>query len=65
MAIPPFDQPPEPHFELLADIAHRNGLPEISMGMSADFEIAIAYGATCIRVGSALFGARDPSALSG
>ncbi len=63
MAIPPFDKPPEPYFETLADIAHRNGVEEISMGMSADFETAIAYGATMIRVGSALFGARDPSAV--
>ncbi len=63
MAIPPFDQPPEPYFEALADIAHRNGVDEISMGMSADFETAIAYGATMIRVGSAIFGARDPSAV--
>ena len=63
MAIPPVDEPPEPHFEALADIAHRNGLDEISMGMSADFETAIAYGATMIRVGSAIFGARDPSGV--
>ncbi len=61
MAIPPFDEPPEPHFKALADIAYRNGLDEISMGMSADFESAIAHGATMIRVGSAIFGARDPS----
>ena len=63
MAIPPIDQPAEPHFEALADIAHRNGLKEISMGMSADFETAIAYGATMVRVGSAIFGARDPSGV--
>jgi len=61
MAIPPVDEPPEPHFQALADIAYRNGLAEISMGMSADFETAIAYGATMVRVGSAIFGARDPS----
>ena len=61
MAIPPVDETPEHHFEALADIAHRNGLDEISMGMSADFEMAIAYGATMVRVGSAIFGARDPS----
>ena len=65
MAIPPADEPPEAHFDLLADIAHRNGLEEISMGMSADYELAIARGATLVRVGSALFGARDPSALTG
>ncbi len=64
MAIPPADEPPVPHFDMLADIAHRNGLTGISMGMSADFETAIAYGATSVRVGSALFGARDPSAIT-
>jgi len=63
MAIPPVDQSPEPHFMALADIAHRNGLQEISMGMSADFEVAIAHGATMVRVGSAIFGARDPSGI--
>ena len=63
MAIPPADQPPEPHFAALADIGHRNGLSEISMGMSADFEVAIACGATMIRVGSAIFGAREPSGI--
>jgi len=63
MAIPPFSEPPELHFEALADIAHRNGLDEISMGMSADFETAIAYGATMIRVGSAIFGERNPGAV--
>lgn len=63
MAIPPADEAPEPHFDLLAQIAERNGVAEISMGMSADFEAAIAYGATSVRVGSALFGARDPSAV--
>ena len=63
MAIPPVDVPPEPYFEALADIAARNGLDEVSMGMSADFEVAIAYGATMIRVGSAIFGKRDPSGV--
>lgn len=63
MAIPPVDQPPEAHFAALAEIAHRNGVDEISMGMSADFESAIAHGATMIRVGSAIFGARDPSGV--
>lgn len=63
MAIPPVDDDPERHFRALADIAHRNGLDEISMGMSADFEAAIAHGATMIRVGSAIFGARDPAGL--
>ncbi len=65
MAIPPADEPPESHFDLLAQIAERNGMSAVSMGMSADFEAAIAYGATSVRVGSALFGARDPSAITG
>jgi len=63
MAIPPADEAPAPHFDLLAQIAERTGLSEISMGMSADFETAIEYGATSVRVGSAIFGARDPSAI--
>jgi len=58
MCIPPEDEPPAMHFALLAKIAHRNGLDRLSMGMSGDFEVAIAYGATSVRVGSALFGAR-------
>lgn len=58
MCIPPEDQPPAMHFALLAKIAKRNGLAGLSMGMSGDFEIAIAYGATSVRVGSAIFGAR-------
>ncbi len=58
MCIPPQDQPPALHFALLAKIAARNGLAKLSMGMSADFEIAIAHGATSVRVGSALFGER-------
>ena len=58
MCIPPHDQPPAMHFALLAKIAARNGLAKLSMGMSADFEIAIAHGATSVRVGSALFGER-------
>ena len=65
MAIPPIDEPPESHFAMLAEIAARNGLDEISMGMSADFESAIAHGATMIRVGSAIFGERDPSGALG
>lgn len=64
MAIPPVNDAPEPHFKTLADIAHRNGLDEISMGMSADFECAIAHGATMVRVGSAIFGPRDPSSVN-
>lgn len=59
MCIPPEDQDPVPHFRDLRAIAARNGLRGLSMGMSADFEQAIAEGATHIRVGSAIFGARD------
>jgi PLP dependent protein len=58
MCIPPADQPPSPHFALLAKMAARNGLGELSMGMSADFAEAIQLGATQVRVGSAIFGAR-------
>ncbi|HXQ53544.1 MAG TPA: YggS family pyridoxal phosphate-dependent enzyme [Stellaceae bacterium] len=58
MCIPPEGQDPAPHFKLLAEIAKRNGLPGLSMGMSADFEIAIGCGATLVRVGTAVFGAR-------
>lgn len=58
MCIPPADEPPGPHFALLARIAERNGLARLSMGMSDDFETAIRFGATSVRVGSAVFGAR-------
>jgi hypothetical protein len=58
MCIPPVDEPAGPHFALLAKIAARNGLAKLSMGMSDDFETAIAFGATSVRVGSAVFGAR-------
>ena len=58
MCIPPADEPAGPHFALLAKIAARNGLTSLSMGMSDDFETAIAFGATSVRVGSAVFGAR-------
>lgn len=58
MCIPPADEDPAPHFLMLAEIAARNGVEKLSMGMSDDFEIAIACGATSVRVGSALFGAR-------
>ncbi|MCU0885472.1 MAG: YggS family pyridoxal phosphate-dependent enzyme [Beijerinckiaceae bacterium] len=58
MCIPPADQPPSPHFALLARIAQRHSLPILSMGMSADFAAAIQLGATHVRVGSAIFGAR-------
>jgi PLP dependent protein len=58
MCIPPVDDAPAPHFALTAKIAARNGLANLSMGMSADFAVAIALGATHIRVGSAIFGRR-------
>lgn len=58
MCIPPVDEPPAPHFALLAKIAARNGLKLLSMGMSADFALAIELGATHVRVGTAIFGAR-------
>jgi pyridoxal phosphate enzyme (YggS family) len=58
MCIPPVDEPPGPHFALLKKLAQRRGLANLSMGMSADFEQAIALGATYIRVGTALFGER-------
>ncbi|HRK23339.1 MAG TPA: YggS family pyridoxal phosphate-dependent enzyme [Beijerinckiaceae bacterium] len=58
MCIPPADQPPSPHFALLAKIARRNGIDQLSMGMSADFAAAIQSGATHVRIGSAIFGAR-------
>lgn len=61
MVIPPVDEDPVPHFRLLREIARRNGLAGLSMGMSADFAIAVAEGATHVRVGSALFGARAPA----
>jgi pyridoxal phosphate enzyme (YggS family) len=58
MCIPPLDEPAAPHFALTAKIAARNGLANLSMGMSADFASAIMLGATHVRVGSAIFGAR-------
>ncbi len=60
MCIPPELEPPERHFTLLAKIAERNGLTRLSMGMSADYEAAVSLGATSVRVGSALFGDRQP-----
>jgi uncharacterized pyridoxal phosphate-containing UPF0001 family protein len=62
MCIPPLKEPPAPHFALMAEIAGRNGLPSLSMGMSADFETAIALGATHVRVGTAIFGERGEPA---
>jgi pyridoxal phosphate enzyme (YggS family) len=58
MCVPPHDDDPRPHFIWLADRAARHGLGTVSMGMSADFEVAIACGATWVRVGSAIFGVR-------
>lgn len=58
MCIPPMDDAPAPHFALVAKIAKRNRLTQLSMGMSADFAIAIALGATHVRIGSAIFGTR-------
>jgi pyridoxal phosphate enzyme (YggS family) len=58
MCVPPADEDPRPHFTWLADRAARHGLGTVSMGMSADFEAAIACGATWVRVGSAIFGSR-------
>jgi PLP dependent protein len=58
MCIPPLNEAPAPHFALTAKIAARNGLKKLSMGMSADFAVAIALGATHVRVGSAIFGHR-------
>ncbi|HZZ34811.1 MAG TPA: YggS family pyridoxal phosphate-dependent enzyme [Caulobacteraceae bacterium] len=64
MCIPPEAEPAGPHFALLAKIAARNGLTGLSMGMSADFETAIAFGATAVRVGSALFGERPHTQIA-
>jgi pyridoxal phosphate enzyme (YggS family) len=60
MCIPPFDETPSIHFALLAEIARRNGLRQLSMGMSGDFELAVRFGATHVRVGTAIFGPRQP-----
>ncbi|RKE79880.1 YggS family pyridoxal phosphate-dependent enzyme [Rhizobium sp. AG855] len=58
MCIPPVDENPGPHFALLAKLADENGVAKLSMGMSGDFETAIGFGATSVRVGSAIFGSR-------
>jgi pyridoxal phosphate enzyme (YggS family) len=58
MCIPPLGEPPGPHFALLRKIAARNGLTKLSMGMSDDFDTAVRFGATSVRVGSAIFGPR-------
>lgn len=60
MCVPPADELASPHFALLREIARRNGLPELSMGMSADWPLAVQLGATFVRVGSAIFGSRAP-----
>jgi hypothetical protein len=65
MCIPPVDDPASPHFALLNKIAARNAIPTLSMGMSADFELAIQLGATHVRVGNAIFGERPLSPLAG
>ncbi|MDQ6437257.1 YggS family pyridoxal phosphate-dependent enzyme [Mesorhizobium sp. LHD-90] len=58
MCIPPFDENPGPHFALLDKLARQAGAEKLSMGMSGDYELAVAFGATSVRVGSAIFGAR-------
>jgi pyridoxal phosphate enzyme (YggS family) len=58
MCIPPADEEPAPHFALLREVARRNGIAQLSMGMSADYETAIRFGATHVRVGTAIFGER-------
>jgi PLP dependent protein len=60
MCIPPAEEQASPHFALLNQIAARNGIPGLSMGMSADFELGIQLGATHVRVGTAIFGSRPP-----
>jgi pyridoxal phosphate enzyme (YggS family) len=63
MCIPPADEAPAPHFALTAKIARRNSLALLSMGMSADYPVAIAFGATHVRIGTAIFGARQSAAV--
>ena len=62
MCLPPKNEEPALHFGLLRELARRNGLDQLSMGMTADFETAIRFGATCVRVGTAIFGERPPRA---
>ena len=64
MCIPPEHEEPALHFALLREIAKRNGLDQLSMGMSADFETAIRFGATYVRVSTAIFGARQTAAAA-
>ena len=61
MCIPPIDEEPAPYFALLAKLAVRHALPRVSMGMTADFETAVTFGATQVRVGTAIFGSRSPA----
>jgi len=61
MCIPPVDDEPSPHFAFLKKLARQAGLKELSMGMSADYPLAVQQGATFVRVGTAIFGARDYS----
>ena len=58
MCIPPVEDDAAPHFAFLAKLARDHGLAELSMGMSGDFEMAVSFGATHVRVGTAIFGAR-------
>jgi uncharacterized pyridoxal phosphate-containing UPF0001 family protein len=58
MCIPPLEENPGPHFALLAKLAGEAGVARLSMGMSSDYELAVAFGATSVRVGSAIFGQR-------
>jgi len=62
MCIPPAEDNPAPHFALLGEVAKRHGLAQLSMGMSGDYELAIQLGATHVRVGTAIFGAREAKA---
>lgn len=64
MCIPPVEEEPSLHFALLREIAKRNGLEKLSMGMSADYDVAIQFGATHVRVGTAIFGTRPPLAAT-
>ena len=59
MCIPPFDEEPDQHFQTLASLAAQTGVKQLSMGMSGDYEDAILHGATCVRIGSAIFGTRE------
>jgi len=60
MCVPPVEELASPHFAMLGEIARRNGVKQLSMGMSADWPLAVQLGATYVRVGSAIFGSRAP-----